>query len=309
MSRKPLKRLWIGGYGPSDSAHGRGLATFRDVVEAETDGEVEVQITWNIMEDGRPNTDLLDLVESGEMFFCYFSSSYLGDRVPALDILETPFLFSDLGQAHQALDGELGKRLAAEVRANTGFEVLGFWDNGFRHLTNRLRPVSTPADCAGLRVRLQPNVIHEELIRSWGGEPVPVELNEGIRLIKSLQVDAQENPLANTVAYGVDELHRHVTMSSHLYGARGLWAHRETVDSLPGELDQIVRRATAAAIDVQRGEARAREGRSREQMEEKGIEFVDLDEEHRDAFRRVSSPAIELARGAVPAELYDLVET
>lgn len=93
------------------------------------------------------------------------------------------------------------------MRAATGYEVLGYWDNGYRHLTNRLRPVMTPADCAGMRVRVQPNAVHEELIRSWGGRPVPAGLNEGIRLIKKLEVDAQENPFASTVAYGVDEVH------------------------------------------------------------------------------------------------------
>ncbi|MGH8943610.1 MAG: TRAP transporter substrate-binding protein, partial [Acidimicrobiia bacterium] len=138
MSRR---KLWIGGYGPRESAHGDGLDAFKTAVEGGTDGEVEVEVTWNIMDEGRPNTDLFDLVEAGEMFMCYFSSSYLGERVPELNVLETPFLFNDLATAHRALDGQLGHTLARAVRATTGFEVLGFWDNGFRHLTNRLRPI------------------------------------------------------------------------------------------------------------------------------------------------------------------------
>ena len=141
MSRR---KLWIGGYGPRESAHGDGLDAFKRAVEDGTNGEVEVEVTWNIMDEGRPNTDLFDLVEAGEMFMCYFSSSYLGDRVPELNVLETPFLFTDLAAAHRALDGELGQALARAVRARTGFEVLGFWDNGFRHMTNRLRPIRAP---------------------------------------------------------------------------------------------------------------------------------------------------------------------
>ena len=133
--------LWVGGYGPEHSAHGQGLATFRETVERETGGEVAVEITWNIMDAGRPNTDLFELIEGGEMFMCYFSSSYLGRRVPELKVLETPFLFDDLDSAHRALDGPPGDRLGEAVRASTGFEALGFWDNGFRHFPNRLRPV------------------------------------------------------------------------------------------------------------------------------------------------------------------------
>ncbi|MFP3913652.1 MAG: TRAP transporter substrate-binding protein [Actinomycetota bacterium] len=300
------RSLWIGGYGPEDSAHGKGLATFRDVVESRTDGEVTVEVTWNIMDDGRPNTDLFDLVERGEMFFCYFSSSYLGDRVPELNVLETPFLFRDLEHAHRALDGALGERLGEAVRSTTPFEVLGFWDNGFRHFTNRLRPVHSPDDCRGMTVRMQPNAIHEELIRSWGAIPVAVELSEAIRLITSGEVDAQENPLANTAAYGVDEVHSHVTMTAHLYGARGLWANRRAVESLPGDLGEVVEEAARLAIDAQREEAARREVSLRERMESRGIAFVDPGEEGRSLFVEASAPAIQMAHGQVSDDLFAL---
>lgn len=309
MSKTGHSELWIGGYGPEKSSHGRGLATFRDFVEMETGGEVGVRVSWNIMEEGRPNTALLDLVESGEMFLCYFSSSYLGDRVPALEVLEIPYLFDGLDQAHAALDGALGERLGAEVRSRTGFEVLGFWDNGFRHLTNRRHPVRTPADCEGMTVRVQPNAIHEELIRSWGAVAVPAELSEGIRMIEAGEVDAQENPLANTIAYGVDEVHGHVTMTRHLYGARGLWAHRATLDAMSEDLRQVLTQAAKAAIDVQRGEAAALETHYRARMESRGIQFVDLDDAGLAGFRRASASAIEMARQASGADLIDLVRS
>ena len=301
------KELWIGGYGPEKSAHGEGLAAFRRVVETETGGDIEVRITWNIMDEGRPNTDLFELVEEGRMFFCYFSSSYLGERVPELEILETPFLFESLQAAHHALDGRLGVALGQAVRTSTGFEALGFWDNGFRYLTNRLRPVRLPDDCAGMTVRMQPNAIHEELIRSWGAVPVAVELSHAIRLISSLEVDAQENPLANTVAYGVDLVHRHVTMTGHLYGARGLFAHRETFESLSPDLREVVESAVRTAIETQRKAAGDLETSLRIRMEDDGIEFVDLTDDERATFIEASAPAIDLARRGVPEELFELV--
>jgi TRAP-type C4-dicarboxylate transport system substrate-binding protein len=301
--------LWVGGYGPEKSAHGAGLATFRRIVEGETGGEVTVDVTWNIMDEGRPNTDLFDLVEAGHMFLCYFSSSYLGHRVPELNVLETPYLFEDLTAAHRALDGELGEALSAAVRTATGFEALGFWDNGFRHLTNRLRPVHTPSDCQKMTVRMQPNVIHEELIRCWGAIPVAVELSMAIQLITRLDVDAQENPLANTVAYGVDQVHPHVTMTGHLYGARGLFAHRATLETFEPELRDIVSGAIRSAIDVQRTEAAKTESDLRARLEESGTEFVDPTPEERAAFVSASAPAIEMARQSVPAHLFDLART
>ena len=301
----PLK-LWIGGYAPEQSAHGHGLQTFKDLVEEGTNGDVVVDITWNIMDEGRPNTDLFELVEAGHMFFCYFSSSYLGSRVPELDVLETPFLFPDLAAAHRALDGDLGEALAGAVRRQTGFDVLGFWDNGFRHMTNRLRPIHRPAACAGMTVRLQPNVIHEELIRSWGAIPVAVELSVGINLISNLEVDAQENPLANTVAYGVDQVHNHFTMTGHLYGARGLFCHRPTLEGFDPDLRTIVTEAAARAVEKQRGSAAVLEESLRARLEAEGALFVDLTDQERDDFVAASKPAIELAHGRLPEDLLRL---
>ena len=302
-------KLWVGGYGPEKSAHGDGLDAFRRVVETATHGEVEVEVTWNIMDEGRPNTDLFDLVEAGHMFLCYFSSSYLGSRVPELNVLETPFLFPDLTSAHRALDGSLGEALAGAVRSATGFEVLGFWDNGFRHMTNRLRPIRRPEDCKGMTVRMQPNAIHEELIRSWGAIPVAVELSAAIQLITRLDVDAQENPLANTVAYGVDQVHRHVTMTGHLYGARGLFAHRPTFESFDPDLRQVVRGAARTAIEVQRRAGADLEKSLRARLEADGVEFVDLTDDERLAFVEASAPAIARAHDGVPEELFELTRT
>jgi len=303
------RMLWVGGYGPQKSAHGDGLDAFRRVVEEGTDGDVEVEVTWNIMDEGRPNTDLFDLVESGHMFLCYFSTSYLGGRVPELNVLETPFLFADLETAHRALDGRLGETLNRAVGSATGFEVLGYWDNGFRHMTNRLRPIHRPEDCKGMTVRMQPNVVHEELIRSWGAIPVAVELSAAIQLIIRLDVDAQENPLANTVSYGVDQVHRHVTMTGHLYGARGLFAHRPTFESFDPDLRQVVEKATRTAIEVQRKAAADLETTLRARLEAEGVEFVDLTQEERSAFVVASAPAIARAHEGVPEELFELARS
>lgn len=301
-----MKTFTIGGYGPEKSAHGEGLASFKQVVEDRTNGEIEIEVVWNIMDQGRPNTDLFDLVASGEMFMCYFSSSYLGNVVPELEILETPYLFSDLAAAHRALDGPLGPVLADAVRSGAGYQLLGLWDNGFRHLTNRHRPVRSPGDCKGMTVRLQPNAVHEELFRSWGAVPIGIDLKPGIEMIGRLEVDAQENPLANTVAYGVDKVHRFVTMTGHLYGARGLFAHAETWDSLSDDLREVVAAAAGHAVARQRLAAERLETELRSRLESAGSDFVDLSSDERAEFVRASAPAIELAHAGISADLFEL---
>ena len=296
----------IGGYAPRDSSHGEAVAHLVEQLDRTIGDLLEIEVVWNILDLGRPASDLLELVGAGELTLCYFSSSYLGDRVPELNVLEVPFLFDTLGAAHRALDGGLGRRLTRATEAVTPFAVLGYWDNGFRHFTNRLRPVHGPDDCAGMRVRLQPNRLHEAMIQAWGAIPVAVELSEGVRLIKSGEVDAQENPLANTVAYGVDRVHQHVTMTGHLYGARGLYAHRPTVQAWPSEIAAAVAAAVRSAISFQRQAAAAREAELRRALEAAGTQFVDLEPAERDLFRRATARVTDDARSLLGSDLMDL---
>lgn len=300
--------LRIGGYAPQGSSHAQGLATFAETLRSTTGGRVDVDILWNILDEGRPATDLLDMVESGELAMCYFSTSYLGKRVPELNVLETPFLFRDLKHAHRCLDGGLGAALTSATEAVTGFRVLGYWDNGFRHMTNALRPIHTPADVAGMKVRLQPNAQHEAMIEAWGGIAVPVELSSGIAMIAAGEVDAQENPLANTVAYGVDKVHGHVTMTGHLYGARGLYAHPETLDGLGDNERRAVGLAARQAIETQRRTARSKEHQLRLDLTAAGVEFVDLTADEVAMFVSASVAVSARARADVGADLFELVD-
>ena len=292
----------IGGYAPSESVHGRALDRFAEFVRSESNGEVSIEVMYNVMDFGRPMADLLDMVISGELTWCYFSTSYLGNSVPAVDALEIPFLFDTLDDAHKALDGPFGASLSASIASVHPVEVLGYWDNGFRHLTNRDRPIRTPAECAGLSIRLQPNRVHGALMEAWGMTPVLVELSEGIRMIAAGEVDAQENPLANTRAYGVS--HRHVTLSAHLYGARALIANREALAKLDGPTADLVRRGARAAIDFQRAAAQLYEVDLRRDFEIEGRQIVDLTSGERTAFVDAAEPVMERARSeASPALL------
>lgn len=301
-----MTTIRIGGYAPPDSSHSGAVNQFVEEFTRATDNEINVDVLWNIMDDGRPATDLLDMVASGELTFCYFSSSYIGKTVPELNVLEIPFLFADLANAHRALDGDLGQALNLATERATPYAVLGYWDNGFRHFTNGLRPVRTPDDVGGMSVRLQPNAIHEAMITSWGGEPVPVELSRGIELIVSGALDAQENPLANTVAYGVDKVHNHFTMTKHLYGARGLYANPAAIDALSDDVQSAFRDAVRSAISWQRRVAEAKETEIRSNLESRGAQFIDLSEDEAGQFYAATAEVVDQATQAVGSDLVSL---
>jgi len=296
----------VGGYAPRDSVHSRAVDHFAEELRARSNGELAAEITYNVLDDGKPATALFDMLESGELTWCYYSSSYLGAKVPELNALEVPFLFDTVSDAHGALDGPFGDALAAAVREKAGYEVLGFWDNGLRHLTNTSRDIRSPADCEGLSIRLQPNAIHEALTESWGMHPETAELSAGIEMIKRGDVDAQENPLANTVAYGVE--HRHITLSAHLYGARGLFANPDGMADL-GEAGDIVRDAARSAIAYQRSEAAAYEIQLRKKLEAEGRVVIDLTSTERQRFKDAAAGVIESARETIDPSVTVLLQS
>jgi C4-dicarboxylate-binding protein DctP len=133
----------LGGYGPAESTHSRALDRIAAHLRATLwDHGVEVSIDYNILDSGRPVQDLLRDVEAGVTTLCYFSSSYLADRVPEIGVIDLPYLFASVEHAHGCLDGALGTVLSERTRVATGLLPLGYWDNGFRHMTNAKRPVT-----------------------------------------------------------------------------------------------------------------------------------------------------------------------
>ncbi len=254
-------RIRMGGYAPPTSGFSRAVKRIGDRLEAEFGDRVEVKYVWNIMEFGYRAEDILWLVEDGILTLGYQSSSYLTDRVPALGVVDLPFLFASALSARAAMDGALGDVLARKIEERTNFRILGWFENGFRHISNRVRPVRTPADLAGLRIRVLPSKVQARTFELLGAVPMPMDLTQAIALITAGEIDAQENPLSNTVTYGVHKFHRFHTLSNHFYISRPIFLHRTAFDSWPADLQHAVRSAIADAVAFQR-ELHVRGGRA-----------------------------------------------
>jgi TRAP-type transport system periplasmic protein len=299
---EPIK-IRFGGYSPADSTHSRAAVHFSDALARRVGDAVRVDHYWNVMDFGYRADDLLSMVECGLLTLCYFSSSYLAHRVPELEVIDLPFIFESEAHAHAALDGALGAFLTEKTESRLDYRVLGYWDNGFRHLTNRLRPVRAPGDLKGMRIRLQPNAIHVKTFELLGAVPVPTDLKPGIAKIERGEVDAQENPLANTVTYGVNAHHKHVTMSGHFYGARGVYVHKPSFDAWPEQVRKAVRESAREAIAFQRKLAAEKENEIRAQLEQEGVSFVDLTAKERAAFVAAVQPVLAGARKTLGDEI------
>jgi TRAP-type transport system periplasmic protein len=297
----------MGGYGPPTTGFSRALKFIGDRLEAEFGAEIEVKYVWNIMSLGYRGEDILWLVERGLLTLGYQSTSYFTDRVRELEILDLPFVFQTRDRARAAFDGALGKTLAARIEARMDYRILGYFENGFRHISNRLRPIHGPADLKGMRIRVLPSDVQVRTFELWGAVPLKWDLTEAIAAIQAGTIDAQENPLANTVTYGVHKFHRFHTLSSHFYLSRPIFLHRPSFDAWPEKLRHAMAHAVEGAIVFQRGLAIEEETESAAAIRDAGGAFVTLTEAERAAFVVRLKPLYAEARKNYPREILSLL--
>lgn len=300
-------QIRLGGYGPPETSFSRALKFIGDGLEAEFGSEVAVQYVWNIMDLGYLGKDILWLVESGLLSAGYQSSSYLTDRVPELGFLDLPFLFESNQAALAHMDGALGAHLAAKIEAEFNYRILGYFENGFRHISNRLGPVRSPADLAGMKIRVLPSAVHEQTFALLGARPEQMDLTEAIACVAEGTLDAQENPFANTVTYGVHRYHRYHTMSGHFYLSRPLFANRTEFESWPDDLQNALAAGALEAVKFQRKLAVAEAVDARLAIEAAGGEIIELTLAEHAAFAATVAPLRADARSCYGARLLDLM--
>jgi tripartite ATP-independent transporter DctP family solute receptor len=298
----------FGGYQPPASVHNRAAQMFGAALRTQLGEQVEFSLDGNIMAAGHPAVHLLSMVESGELTMCYFSASYLAERVPAVALLDLPFLLNDRAQAYAVLDGPLGLYLADQLAAVSGFRLLGWWDNGFRHLTNSVRPIRTPADCQGLCIRTLMSDLHQRVFQLLGFKPVALDVKDLLAGVEAGTIEAQENPLTNIFNFGIYERHRYITLSGHFFGAAVLLCHQNSYTSWPVDVQHAVTQAAAVATRAQRQLAAAEDDEVMGKLDPAQNEIVRLTEAERSQFVHAIAPLVNEQRALFGDELFRYLE-
>jgi TRAP-type transport system periplasmic protein len=289
-------QIRMGGYGPPSTCFSKSLKFIGDKLEAEFGKDINIKYVWNIMDFGYRAEDILWLVEHGLLTLGYQSSSYLTDRVPELGAVDLPFLYASKEDARAGMDGELGAFLARKIEERVDYRILGWFENGFRHISNRLRPVRSPADLAGMRIRVLPSKVQARAFELLGAEPLRWDLTEALQAIAAGTIDAQENPLANTVTYGAHKFHHFHTLSGHFYVSRPIFLHRPAFDAWPQALQRAMRKAVQEAIAYQRDLAVAEEEEAGKAIRDQGCEVTKLTPAEHELFVAAVQPMLDDAQ-------------
>jgi len=171
--------------------------------------------------------------------------------IPQLALFDLPFLFKDENHLHKVLDGKVGKKLLNMV-TKKGYVALGYWDNGFKELTNSTRPLIKPKDCKGLKFRIMNSKVLIEQFKTLGATPVILPFSEVYSALQQRVIDGQENTISNIYTKKFYEVQRYMTLSNHGYLGYMVVISQDFWKKLPENLKTVIKKAFKEATQKER---------------------------------------------------------
>ena len=205
--------LIIAGYQGSDSIHTKSVEYFID----ELSSEFITDFIMDITNHGDKASSLIEKTQQGEIHASYLLSSYFEKILPEIQILDLPYLFNNRNEAYNSLRSDLFNYIDNKLK-NKNLKLLGFWDNGIRHISSKIKLIKNLSDCKGQVIRTTPSPLHIEIFRKLGFIPKPLDVRDFKLAVEKNDIDAQENPLTNYWNFGVYKKQEFVSLTSHIFG-------------------------------------------------------------------------------------------
>jgi len=276
---------------------------FAEEVATRTEGRVAIEV----FPSGQLGSEkeVIEGLQFGSVQAGLIGSGSFQGIEPRMGIIEMPYAWGSRDQAFAALDGKLGDALAGMLDAK-GIKVLGWWENGFRNITNNVRPIEKPADLAGLKIRVTPDKVRLATFEILGVEPAPLSFGELYSALQQGLFDAQENPLAIIYSASFFEVQKYVSLSEHIWGAATLTMSNDTWNKISAEDQAIVMEAAASWGLKQRDMVAAANDELIAQLEAKGMTFNKVDKA---AFIEAVAPIWESQKDVYGEDLLAILDT
>ncbi len=278
------------GIGLNDkSAQFQSLQYFKEVVEKNSDGKIEV-VLFHSSQLG-DDRNMMEALKMGTQEMTCPSTAPMTAFINAFKIYDLPFIFANEEVADYILDGPVGKKLL-DMLPDQGLVGLAYWENGFRMLTNSSRPVQSPEDLKGMKIRTMENPIHLAAFRTMGANPTPMAFGELFSAMQQKVVDGQENPWGTIFLQNFFEVQKYATDTGHVYSPFVLLISKKFWDKLPDDLKAVVQDAADQSKVHNRALNRKMNAEYLEKLKEK-MDVVILTPEQKAAFQKACQPIYE----------------
>ena len=250
-----------------------GVRKFAEIVAAKSGGKIKVQeFAASALGNELQQQSAL---QGGVQEMLVASTTSLNGIVKEFGLLDFPFLFANAKQADALVDGPLGKMLAAKL-PEKGVVVLGFFDLGFRNVTNSKRPITKGADLEGLKLRVIPNPVFLETFKTFKANPVPMAFAELYGALESKAVDGQENPFAVIESSKIYEVQKYVSGTNHVYATNPVQISKRFWDRLSAAEQKLLQEAAIEAQNWQRTVSREVSSKALGELKAKGMIYNDI---------------------------------
>lgn len=250
-----------------------GMEKFAEIVDAKSGGKLKVQVfPGGALGSDQANVSAL---QGGTLEMASMNSGIFASLVKDFAIYDFPFLFANPAEADAVVDGAFGKSMHAKLEEK-GLVGLGYYELGFRHISNSKRPINKVEDIAGLKLRVIPNPINIDWVSALGANPTPLPFPELYAALEQKAVDGQENPVATINGAKLYEVQKHLALTYHQYNPQSVVVSKKFWDGLSTSEKKIVQDAVAESIKYQREQSRALAGSLLDTLKQNGMQVTEL---------------------------------
>ena len=293
--------LRLGFVDPASSSYAMGGQKFADELERLTNGAVKVQVLAGGTLGGE--REMYEGAQMGTMDMVSVVNTVLSQFIPELVILDQPFLFDTVEQAHAAADGKLGELVKAKA-AEQGVHIIGWLESGFRDTFSK-DPIQSVNDFKGVKIRTMENKMQIAAFNAVGAIATPMPATEQYTALQQGTIDACENAVGNMLINRYYEVIKNVTNTRHQFTYILVGVSDRAWNKIPDEYKPMVEQAMKTAVAWQRQNLAEINANATEELKKLGVNFYDID---REAMKKLVLPQVEPLRSHVPQEWIDAVQ-
>jgi TRAP-type transport system periplasmic protein len=298
------RTLRLGVQNPKGHPAEMGAQKFADLIAEKSGGKIKVRVFAGGVLGGDQQT--VSALQGGTIDMTVLNSGILGAHVKEMAIYDFPFLFGNADEADAVVDGPFGQNLHKKLEEK-GIIGLGYWELGFRNITNGARPINKVEDIAGLKLRVIPNPINLDWVKALGANPVPLAWPEVYTALEQKAVDGQENPVTVIQANKLNEVQKHLALTNHVYNPQSMIISKRTWDRFSEAEKQAFQDAAREAIKYQRQVSREQTATALDALKKSGMQVTELPPEEVAKLRELMKPVIAQHAETVGQETVDAI--
>lgn len=282
-----------------------GMEKFKELVEEKSGGRITVKLYPGGVLGGDLQT--ISALQGGTVEMTVLNAGLVAGVAKDFALADLPFLYDTPEEADAVMDGPFGAALLEQL-PERNLAGLGFWELGFRQLTNNRRPVAKVDDIAGLKIRVVQQPVMIDLFNALGANAVPMPFPEVYPALETGAIDGQENPFPNILASKLYEVQKYLTVTRHVYNPQAVLVSGKLWNALNEEERGLLRQAAAEARAFQRERSRSTSAEALAQLKEEGLEVTELSAEEAAKLRAKAQPVVAKYKQAADPDLVKLLE-